>query len=84
MTRFVVEEWLRGERVGPGITTVSRGIGGSCDYGFDQGTRYLVHANRRPDGEWNVFLCGGTAPLAQATADLSTSATRWRTLAQAP
>lgn len=71
VTRFVVEEWLRGERVGSEITTVSRGIGGSCDYGFDQGTRYLVHASRRAGNEWSVFLCGGTAPLEQATADLT-------------
>jgi hypothetical protein len=70
-TRFVVEEWLRGEKVGSELTTISRGIGGSCDYGlFDQGTRYLVHANKRPDGTWGVFLCGGTALLAQATNDL--------------
>ncbi len=70
VARFVVEEWLRGEKVGSEITTISRGIGGSCDYGFDQGTRYLVHASRRPDGTWSVSLCGGTAPIEQAADDL--------------
>ena len=70
VTRFVVEEWLRGERVGAELTTFSCGIGGSCDYGFEQGTRYLVHASRRADATWSVSLCGGTAPLAQATDDL--------------
>ncbi len=70
VTRFVVEEWLRGERLGAELTTFSYGVGGSCDYGFDQGTRYLVHASRRADATWSVSLCGGTAPLAQATDDL--------------
>jgi hypothetical protein len=70
VTRLVVEEWLRGERVGSEITAIARGLGGSCDYGFDQGIRYLVHASKRPDGTWSVSLCGGTAPLEQATDDL--------------
>jgi hypothetical protein len=70
VTRLVVEEWLRGERVGAELTTTSYGVGGSCDYGFQQGVRYLVHANRRADSTWSVFLCGGTAPIEQAAGDL--------------
>ncbi len=66
VTRFVVEEWLRGERVGAEMTTTSYGVGGSCDYGFQQGVKYLVHASKRADGSWSVFLCGGTAPIEQA------------------
>ncbi len=68
--RIVVEEWLRGQRVGSELTIFSYGVGGSCDYGFEEGTRYLVHATKRQAGTWGVSLCGGTAPIAQATADL--------------
>ncbi len=68
--RIVVEEWLRGQRVGSELTIFSYGVGGSCDYGFEEGTRYLVHATKRPAGTWGVSLCGGTAPVTEATADL--------------
>ena len=70
MTRLIVEEWLRGERVGAAMTTTSYGVGGSCDYGFRQGVRYLVYSSRRADGTWSVSLCGGTAPSEQADDDL--------------
>jgi hypothetical protein len=70
VTRLVVEEWLRGERVGAELTTTSYGVGGSCEYGFQQGVRYLVHSSRRADRTWSVFLCGGTAPIEQAAGDL--------------
>lgn len=68
--RFVVDEWLRGQRVGSELTIFSYGVGGSCDYGFAEGTRYLVYATKRPEGTWRAFLCSGTAPLERATADL--------------
>ncbi len=67
--RLVVDEWLRGQRAGSELTILSYGVGGSCDFGFDEGTRYLVHATKRA-GRWAVSLCGGTAPVAEATADL--------------
>jgi hypothetical protein len=68
--RIVVDEWLRGQRVGAELTIFSYGVGASCDYGFTEGTRYLVHATKRPAGTWGASLCGGTAPVAEATADL--------------
>jgi hypothetical protein len=69
--QLVVEEWLRGLRVGNEIAVFSKGVGGSCDYGFQQGTRYLVYARRRPEGAWGVSLCSGTGPVDRATADLA-------------
>src|SRR5262245_33790770 len=50
-TRFEVEESFRGPASGP-VEIVSRGIGGSCDYGFSNGTRYIVFARRALDGSW--------------------------------
>jgi hypothetical protein len=64
-TRFEVEESFRGP-TGDLIEIVSRGIGGSCDYGFADATRYVVFARRAPDGSWKAFLCGSTAPLTEA------------------
>ena len=64
-TRFEVEESFRGPAGGL-VEIVSRGIGGSCDYGFVDATRYIVFARRAPDGSWKAFLCGSTAPLTQA------------------
>ena len=63
--RFEVEESFRGPTGGV-IEIVGRGIGGSCAYGFVQGTRYLVFARRAPDGTWSSFLCSSTAPLTEA------------------
>ena len=60
-----VEKWLRGEKVKTEVTIVSRGVGVSCDYNFEQ-TRYLVFAYKAADGSWKVGLCGGTAPLESA------------------
>lgn len=57
-----VEKWLRGEKVETEVTIVSRGVGVSCDYNFEQ-TRYLVFAYKATDGSWKARLCGGTAPL---------------------
>jgi hypothetical protein len=62
--QFVVEESFRGPATG--VEIVGRGIGGSCDYGFVDGTRYIVFARRQPDGLWKAFLCSSTAPVAQA------------------
>jgi Carboxypeptidase regulatory-like domain len=70
VAQLAVDEWLRGERVGPKLTILSYGVGGSCDYGFTAGSRYLVHAKKRPDGTWSASLCGGTASLADAAAAL--------------
>ena len=63
--RFEVEEAFRGPAGGV-IEIVGRGIGGSCAYGFVQGTRYLVFARRAPDGTWSSSLCSSTAPLTEA------------------
>jgi hypothetical protein len=63
-TRFEVEESFRGPA--GVVEIIGRGIGGSCAYGFVDGTRYLVFARRAADGTWSSFLCGSTAPLAQA------------------
>ena len=63
--RFEVEESFRGPTGGV-IEIIGRGIGGSCAYGFVQGTRYLVFARRAPDGTWSSFLCSSTAPLTEA------------------
>ena len=64
-SRFEVEESFRGPTGGV-IEIVGRGIGGSCAYGFVQGTRYLVFARRAPDGTWSASMCGSTAPLTEA------------------
>ena len=71
VTRLVVEEWLRGERVGAEMTTTSYGVGGSCEFGFKQGSRYLVHATKDADGAWKVSLCGGTGLLDQSDVPLN-------------
>jgi hypothetical protein len=60
-----VEKWLRGEKVSTQVVIVSRGVGVSCDYNFEQ-TRYLVFAYKAADGSWKSRLCGGTAPLDSA------------------
>ena len=63
--RFEVEESFRGP-ADRAVEIVGRGIGGSCDYGFVHGTRYIVFARRAPDGSWKASLCGSTVPVAQA------------------
>jgi hypothetical protein len=70
MTRFSVEEWFRGERVGKEATIASYSVGGSCDRGFDEGKRYMVYANRRSDGSWRVDVCSATATVDRAAQDL--------------
>ena len=71
VAQFVVEEWLRGEKVGRAVAISSYGVGGSCDYGFEDRTKYLVHAWKRPDGTWGAGLCGGTIPIAEGGAALA-------------
>jgi hypothetical protein len=68
--QFRVDEWLRGDRIGPQLVIVSRGVGGSCDYGFEEGTRYVVYATRGPRPEWRAGLCSSTSPIDRAAADL--------------
>ena len=63
-TRFEVEESFRGPA--GVVEIIGRGIGGSCNYGFVDGTQYVVFARRGADGTWSSSLCGSTAPLAQA------------------
>ncbi len=63
--RFEVEESFRGP-ADRAVEIAGRGIGGSCDYGFVHGTRYIVFARRAPDGSWSASLCSSTAPVAQA------------------
>ena len=70
VTRLVVEEWLRGARIQGELTTYSYGVGGSCDFGFKEGSRYLVHATKDADGAWKVSLCGGTDLLDQSEGPL--------------
>jgi hypothetical protein len=62
--RFRIEESFRGP--GGVVTIVARGIGGSCAYAFEHGTRYLVFARRERDGTWRALFCDPTAPLNQA------------------
>jgi carboxypeptidase family protein len=69
-TEFVVEEWLRGERVEATITLRSEGIGLSCEYDFTQKVKYLVMAVRRA-GVWKASGCGGTRPFPGAISDLN-------------
>jgi hypothetical protein len=64
LARFEIEESFRGPA--GSVEIVGRGIGGSCDYGFVDDTRYIVFARRHPDGSWKAFLCGSTTPLAEA------------------
>ena len=66
---FTVDEWLRGEQIGPEVTLRSEGIGFSCDYDFEPGVKYLVMASRRK-GTWMAFGCGGTRPFPQASSSL--------------
>jgi hypothetical protein len=65
-----VEEVFRG----PQRTTFdveARGLGGSCDYEFADGRRYLVFAVAEPDGTFKVLTRSGTKHLEQATEDLA-------------
>ena len=71
ITRLRVEEWFRGERIGEEITVPAYSVGGSCDYGFEQGKRYVVYANHRPDGSWHVEECSGTSPVERAAQQLT-------------
>lgn len=59
---LAVEKWLRGEPVGKNVVLNSRAMG-LCAYQFVPQTRYVVFANRAPDGLWAVSLCGGTVAL---------------------
>lgn len=70
MARISVEEWFRGERVGKEVTIGSYGVGGSCDRDFEQGRRYIIYANHRPDGSWRVDLCSATLTVDRAAQDL--------------
>ena len=58
-----VKAW-RGQ---PQTTVVTASDGASCGYEFRAGTRYLVVAQRLPDGRLSVSRCGLTRPLSQAT-----------------
>ena len=68
-TKFVIEEWLRGDRVGPTVSLFAHGLGGSCDIGFEQGVRYLVYAEKRQNG-WGALMCGGSASLEDSSSAL--------------
>jgi hypothetical protein len=68
-TRFRIEQSLRG--AAGTVDIESRGIGGSCAYGFVDGTRYLVYARQGEDGTWHASICSRTAPLDQASEDLA-------------
>lgn len=68
-TRFRIGQSFRG--AGGAIAIESRGIGGSCDYAFVDGTRYLVFARQSNDGTWKAFTCGRTTALDQASEDLA-------------
>ncbi len=59
---LAVEKWLRGEPVGKIVVLNSRAMG-LCAYQFVPQTRYVVFANRAPNGLWAVSLCGGTVTL---------------------
>lgn len=62
--RFRIDESFRGPASKGGlIEIVAKGIGGSCDFEFVDGVRYLVYARKRPDGGWGAFLCGRTVVL---------------------
>jgi hypothetical protein len=63
-TRFRIDESFRGP--GGVVDILATGIGGSCAYAFEHGTRYLVYARRAHDGTWRAFFCDPTAPLDQA------------------
>jgi len=34
----------------------------SCDYDFQLGKQYVIHARRTPDGRWTTSMCTGTKP----------------------
>ena len=70
--RFRVEELFRGpsRRV---VDIVARGIGGSCDFAFTHGIRYIVFARLRPDGTYASFFCDPSAPLDQVRETLDRS-----------
>jgi Carboxypeptidase regulatory-like domain len=55
---------LRGEP----RTTVLTAAYGNCDYDFQAGSRYLIVADRLPDGRLSVSKCGLTRPLSGASA----------------
>ena len=63
--RFRVEELFRGPSR-RAVDIVARGIGGSCDFAFSHGIRYIVFARLRPDGTYTSFFCDPSAPLDQA------------------
>lgn len=67
---FVIEQSFRGPTSGA-LEVISRGIGGSCDFGFTDRARYLVYARHREDGTWNVSLCSRTTTVETSTEDLA-------------
>jgi hypothetical protein len=47
------------------------GMGTTCDYHFEVGTRYLVYGGRGKDGRIRTGKCTRTAPLSEAAEDIT-------------
>lgn len=69
VVRITTERWWKGE---PTRSVVIRtpSEGAACGFGFVAGERYIVLANRGPDGTLWVSLCGASTLASRAPAEL--------------
>src|SRR5262245_56159131 len=69
--RLRVEEVFRGDLSKGGvIEIVGKGFGGSCDFEFREGSRYIVFARNQRGRGWNTTSCSGTKLVDEAAEDL--------------
>jgi len=67
--RFEVSEVVKGSL--PTRMRVLTGWGhGDCGYEFEQGSQYVVFANRAADGRLSTSICDGTSELPSSHLDL--------------
>jgi hypothetical protein len=69
--RLRIEEVFRGDLSKGGIIEiVGKGFGGSCDFEYRDGSRYIVYARNLPDRGWNTTFCSRTKLVDEAAEDL--------------
>jgi hypothetical protein len=69
--RLRIEEVFRGDlSKGSVIEIAGKGFGGSCDFAFADGSRYIVYARNLPDRGWNTTFCSRTKLVDEAAEDL--------------
>ena len=57
--------------VGAEVQILTNADSSMCGYSFNKGSRYLVYAFARPDGELTTSICSRTKPLANIGGELS-------------